>query len=187
MTNNVASSDRLRHTLLILALPLALPAAACSTNATATEEDPTRRQLRELLDRQAIHALVDRLATTVDEGRFDMFTTIYTTDVTAKSPGGEAQGRDAVIALASRNHSNERRELHYISNVQIDLAGDRAAVRANTIFAIVPTATVAGSMAPEPVFTSGGPYRFDAVRTPEGWRFSRVETAPVWTTGTLPS
>ncbi|MFQ6326041.1 nuclear transport factor 2 family protein [Nocardia sp. CWNU-33] len=80
-----------------------------------------------------------------------------------------------------------RRARHYISNVQIDLAGDRAAVRANAVLAIVPTSTVDGRLAPEPLFSSGGAYRFDAVRTPEGWRFSRVETAPVWTTGTLPS
>ncbi|WP_330230929.1 nuclear transport factor 2 family protein [Nocardia sp. NBC_00508] len=179
--------NKLRRTLPILALPLALLAAACSTGATATEDDSTRRQLRELLDRHEIHALVDRLATALDEGRFDTFNTIYTADVKAKSPGGEAQGRDAVIALASRNHSNERRQPHYISNVQIDLAGDRAAVRANAVLAIVPTSTVDGRMAPEPLFAAGGGYRFDAVRTPEGWRFSRVETAPVWTTGTLPS
>ncbi|MEV6324772.1 nuclear transport factor 2 family protein [Nocardia sp. NPDC051787] len=172
------------HTLPILALPLALLATACSTGATATEDDSTRRHLRELLDRHEIHALVDRLATALDEGRFD---TIYTADVKAKSPGGEAQGRDAVIALVSRNHSNERRQPHYISNVQIDLAGDRAAVRANAVTAIVPTSTVDGRIAPEPPFAAGGTYRFDAVRTPEDWRFSGVETAPVWTTGALPS
>ncbi len=168
-------------------MPLALLAAACSTGANATEDDSTRRQLRELLDRSEIHALIDRLATALEEGRFDAFDTIYTADVKAKSPGGEAQGRDAVIALASRNHSDEQRSPHYMSNVQIDLAGDRAAVRANAIFAIGPTSAVEGRLAPEPLFTAGGGYRFDAVRTSEGWRFSRVETAPLWSMGTLPS
>ncbi|MFE1592061.1 nuclear transport factor 2 family protein [Nocardia sp. NPDC058705] len=187
MTNNPPSTARLRRTLLMLALPTALLASACSTGAAATEQDSLRGQLRELLDRQEIQALVDRLTAAVDEGRFDAFTTIYTADVTAKSPGGEARGREAVIALASRNYSSERHESHYISNVQIDLESDRAAVRANTIFTIFPTVAVAGRMAPEPLFTSGGPYRFEAVRTTEGWRFSRVETQPLWSTGTLPT
>ncbi|TQM29917.1 nuclear transport factor 2 family protein [Nocardia bhagyanarayanae] len=179
--------NKLRRALPILALPLALLATACSTGATATEDDSTRRQLRELLDRNKIHALVDRLAAALGEGRFDTFDKIYTADVYAKSPGGEVRGRDAVIALISRNHSNEHRQPHYISNVQIDLAGDRAAVRANAVLAIVPVSTADGKFAPEPLFTSGGAYRFDAVRTPEGWRFARVETAPVWAMGTLPS
>ncbi|WP_454195527.1 nuclear transport factor 2 family protein [Nocardia sp. Marseille-Q1738] len=179
--------NKLRHALPVLALPLAVLATACSTGATTTEQESTQRQLRELLDRHEIYALINRLATTLDEGRFDAFNTIYTADVKAKSPGGEAQGLDAVIALASRNHSSERRTPHYMSNVQIDLAGDRAAVRANSVLAIVPTSTVDGRLAPEPLFTAGGTYRFDAVRTPEGWRFSRIETAPAWTMGTLPS
>jgi hypothetical protein len=34
-------------------------------------------------------------------------------------------------------------------------------------------------------FTLGEIYRFDAVRTPDGWRFEGVETEPVWTAGTL--
>jgi hypothetical protein len=35
--------------------------------------------------------------------------------------------------------------------------------------------------------TLGEVYRFDAVRTAEGWRLSRVETTPLWSTGTRPS
>ncbi|MEV0434302.1 nuclear transport factor 2 family protein [Nocardia sp. NPDC050413] len=167
----------IRYLLPILALPTALVATACT--------DSTEQRLRELEDRNEIHALVDNLAAALEEGRFDAFATIYTPDVTAKSPGGEATGLDKVIALAGRNHSDQQRSPHYISNVRIELAGDRAQVRANSLFAFVPSAPTPGRVAPEPFYAGGGTYRFDAVRTPDGWRFARVETAPLWTVGTL--
>ncbi|MEU0507274.1 nuclear transport factor 2 family protein [Nocardia sp. NPDC005998] len=175
--------NKIRRILPLAALPLAL-LAACAT-ATA-KDDTTQRQLRELVDRNEITALVDRLGSTLDEGRFDDFRAIYTADATAKTPGGRADGVDALIAQASRNHTDDKRVQHFISNVIIDLHGDTADVRANLIATFSPTVTAEPRTAPEPQFTLGEVYRFDAVRTAEGWRLSRVETTPVWSTGTRP-
>ncbi|MGK8524657.1 nuclear transport factor 2 family protein [Nocardia asteroides] len=170
---------KLRSALTLLALPLAaLPAACTSAPATTTPE------LREMLDRQEITALVDRLGRALDEGRFDDLRTIYTQDATAKTPGGTAEGRAALIAQASRNHSGGRRIQHVIGNVLIDLRGDAAGVRANLIATFAPASS--DGTIPQPQYTLGEVYRFDAVRTGEGWRLSRVETTPVWSTGTRP-
>lgn len=169
---------RLRLALPLLTLPLAALTAACAS-ATAT---PTA-QLRELLDRQEITALVDRLGRALDEGRFDDLREIYTPGATAKTPGGTAEGRDALIAQASRNHSQQLRIQHVIGNVLIDLRGDTAQVRANLIATF---ALAAGETVPRPVYTLGEVYRFDSVRTGEGWRLSRVETTPIWSTGERP-
>lgn len=67
----------------------------------------------------------------------------------------------------------------------VDADGDRAEVRANLLvhFAAL-TDTDAPTLAPPIQFTLGEIYRFDAVRTPEGWRFACVETSPVWMSGT---
>ncbi|WP_280311822.1 nuclear transport factor 2 family protein [Nocardia abscessus] len=169
----------IRSVLPLLALPLAALTAAC-TSASATPAP----EVRELLDRQQITALVDRLGRALDEGRFDDLRAIYTSDATAKTPGGTAEGRDALIAQASRNHSDDKRIQHLIGNVLIDLRGDAADVRANLIATFAPASS--DGTIPQPRFTLGEIYRFDAVRTGEGWRLSRVQTTPVWSTGTRP-
>jgi hypothetical protein len=43
------------------------------------------------------------------------------------------------------------------------------------------------ALAPPLQFTLGEVNRFAAVRTPDGWRLARIETTPVWASGTLPS
>ncbi|WP_433622426.1 nuclear transport factor 2 family protein [Nocardia sp. CA-120079] len=168
--------SKIRRFLPLPALPLAL-LTACTT---ATSDDT--HQLRELMDRDEITGLVNQLGRALDEGRFDDFRTIYTADATAKTPGGRAEGRAALIAQASRNHSDDKRIQHFITNVMIDLHGDAAEVRANLIATFAP----ATSAVSEPQYTLGEVYRFDAVRTAQGWRLSRVETTPLWSTGTRP-
>ena len=132
--------------------------------------------VQELVDRNAITDLVGRLGLWLDEKRFDEAQSIFTEDATADTPGGSVQGVDLLVEQASRGH--EDRTQHVITNVLIDLAGDRATVRANMIATMIPDAD-----APEPLFVIGGRYRFEAVRTPEGWRFSRLEVNPVWRSG----
>ncbi|MGO4614618.1 nuclear transport factor 2 family protein [Nocardia sp. 2YAB30] len=173
--------NKIRLALLLLPLPLAALAGACASPAAAND---SAHELRDVLDRHQITALVDRLGRALDEGRFADLRAIYTSEATAKTPGGTADGRDALIAQASRNHTDDKRIQHFISNVIIDLRGDTADVRANLIATFAPAAT-SGSI-PQPQYTLGEIYRFDAVRTAEGWRLSRVETTPIWSTGTRP-
>ena len=54
-------------------------------------------------------------------------------------------------------------------------------VRANLVVNFAAPARRDESLpAPPRKYTLGEIYNFDVVRTPEGWRFSRVETKPVW-------
>ena len=133
------------------------------------------REVTELVARNAITELVYRLGVALDDGRFDDLRSIFTEDSTASTPGGSVEGIDALIAQASRNHSRERRNHHVITNVLVDLDGERADVRANLVVTFARDAV--------PYFTLGEVYRFDARRTPDVWRLSRVESTPVWTTG----
>ncbi|WP_067717092.1 nuclear transport factor 2 family protein [Nocardia yamanashiensis] len=144
------------------------------------------RQLQELVDRSEIADLVDRLGRALDEGRFDELGALYTPDATAKTPGGFAPDRAALVAQAARNHSPDRHIQHFITNTIVDLDGDTATVRANLMAVFAPAATDPARPTPNPEYTLGEVYRFDARRTPEGWRLTRVETSSVWESGTRP-
>jgi ketosteroid isomerase-like protein len=123
-------------------------------------------------DRDEITDLVSRLGMALDEGRFAELRELLADDATVRTPGGEAAGPDAIVAQASRNHRPEEPIQHLITNVLIDQSGDQAQARANLVVHFGST------------FTMGEIYRFALTRTPEGWRFSRIETTPVWTSGT---
>lgn len=134
-----------------------------------------RRQLRELMDRGEITDLVTRLGFWLDEKRFDGAREIFAEAVTVETPGGRAQGMERLIEQARRNHEPFERMQHVITNVLIDLDGDRATVRANLIATLVPHAD-----APDLHFNLGERYAFEALRTPAGWRLSQVRVTPIW-------
>ncbi|PZG01373.1 nuclear transport factor 2 family protein, partial [Nonomuraea aridisoli] len=76
--------------------------------------------------------LIHRLYATLDEARFDDLHTVFTPDATVRTAGGLAQGRDAVIAQATRTHATERTQ-HLVTNTLIDLDGDHATIRADLL------------------------------------------------------
>jgi hypothetical protein len=159
-------------------------------------ETTTDATLQVLADRSEIADLVNRLGRVLDEGRFDEMRSLLVEEATARTPGGTAEGRDAMVAQASRNHRPEQAIQHLITNLLVDLDGDRASARANLVVHFGPAdgggdgpASQGGPPAPPapPLeFTLGEVYRFELVRTPQGWRFARVETTPVWMSGVLP-
>lgn|SRR5262245_20554111 len=134
------------------------------------------RQVQNLTDRTEISDLVSRLGLWLDEKRFDDAGTVLCDDVVVTTGSGTARGLEAAAANARRNHSAERTH-HVITNVVIDLDGDRARVQANLIVTFVPVASM-----PEVYRAVGERYRFEAVRTPRGWRFAQVEAITVWQT-----
>jgi hypothetical protein len=134
--------------------------------------------MQELMDRQAIADLISRLGLWLDEKRFDEARSVLTEAVTVDTPGGSSQGVDAVAEQARRNHAVDRTQ-HVITNVLIELEGDRATAGANLV--------VTFADGPEPLRTHGERYRFEALRTPAGWRLSRVQVTPVWTSGAVPT
>lgn len=141
-----------------------------------------------LHDRAEITDLVHRLGAYLDDGRFDEVREILVEDATVRTPGGQAEGREAVLAQAQRNHPDGQRFQHLISNVLVDLDGDRAAVRANLVVHIA----MADDDAPRDIpalplrCAIGEVYSFELVRTRDGWRFSRVQADPRWISGTRP-
>jgi SnoaL-like domain len=146
-----------------------------TTDTTAPGLERMPPGLVQLAERDEITRLVYRLGACLDEGRFDGMRDLFVDDAVASTPGGVAEGIDALIAQASRNHSPDAGIQHLITNVLVDLEGDRATVRANLF---VTFARPAGeSDAPSAL---GEVYRFVARRASSGWRLARVEAHPIW-------
>jgi 3-phenylpropionate/cinnamic acid dioxygenase small subunit len=139
------------------------------------------RQVAEVTDRAEITNLVYRLGAILDDRRFDEMRSLLVETATVKTPGGTAEGRDALIAQARRNHQPDERTQHVITNPLVELDGDRAKLRANLVVNFAASAHRDESLpAPPRKYTLGETYHFDVVRTSAGWRFSSVETKPVW-------
>jgi hypothetical protein len=150
-----------------------------TTGSNDIELDGVPPAVAELVDRDEIVRLVYRLGVCLDEGRFDDMRTLFVDDAVASTPGGVADGVDALIAQASRNHSPDFGIQHLIGNVLVDLQGDRATVRANLVVTFArPDAE------PDVPSTLGEVYRFAARRSLAGWRLARVESHPVWASHT---
>jgi hypothetical protein len=150
------------------------------SNAPSTSLE---HQIGQLADRQAIADLIAGLGVMLDEKRFEDAGSILADDVTAQTPGGSSHGREAVTAQAQRNHTV--RTQHLITDVLIELDGDRAQARANMIATFAADRPgsrllINGVEQADSYLSVGARYRFGAVRTEDGWRLARIENEPVW-------
>jgi SnoaL-like domain len=149
-----------------------------ATAPTDARLDRVPAAVAELVERDEITRLVYRLGVCLDEGHFDDMRDLFVDDAVASTPGGVAEGIDALVAQASRNHPPEDGIQHLIGNVLVDLEDDQASVRANLIV----TFARQGAK-PDALSAVGEVYRFVARRTRSGWRLARVESHPVWVSG----
>jgi hypothetical protein len=150
---------------------------------STTDQIALDRRLQELEDRQAITELIARLGQMLDDKRFDDAPSILADDVSVQTGGGAASGRDAVVAQARRTHTVTTQ--HVLTDVTIDVDGDHAKARANAIITFAPDApgcklTINDAEQDDPYLTLGEVYRFEARRTGDGWRLTRIEVRRSW-------
>ena len=125
-------------------------------------------------DRDDIHDLVSTLGRHLDDRNFESLRDLFTPDAIVHTPGGQAQGHDALVAQAALRHSEPVGLQHLITNTLIDVDGDRASLRANLLVTFSD-----GVRDPAP-FQLGEVYRMDLLRTPDGWRIHDLATSAVW-------
>ncbi|MEV0620384.1 nuclear transport factor 2 family protein [Nonomuraea sp. NPDC050404] len=133
-------------------------------------------------DRADLAELIYRLYACMDEGRFDGLRTVFADEISVRTPGGLASGRETVIAQASRNHSTGERVQHFVHNPLVEVHGDHADVRADVIVTFSDADAPEDRLAPAPRRTLSERFRYEAIRSSEGWRLSRVDATPVWET-----
>jgi 3-phenylpropionate/cinnamic acid dioxygenase small subunit len=131
--------------------------------------------LQALHDKLEIHELLARYARGVDDNDWDLYRSVFTDDahIDYSSVGFAAGSRDEVAAALEQGFSALSWSQHYITNIEIDLDGDEAHVRAMFYNPM----QLPGM--DEPSFC-GGFYHHDMVRTSDGWKSRRLVEENRW-------
>ncbi|MGH3625710.1 MAG: nuclear transport factor 2 family protein [Sciscionella sp.] len=166
-----------------------------STTDTDTDTDTAtlRSRLLVLADHFEIRDLLDRYVITLDthdERQFDdsWYRTIFTEDAQLNFPINSYEGVAGLADFETRSKSNWEQTHHVSSNCAIDLDGDRATVRAQVLATHVhlPSTLVERGNDSHALFTFGGYYDAEVLRTADGWRFRLLTLHVVWHTGEGP-
>lgn len=141
--------------------------------------------LEAVADRLEIDAVLTRYAWALDTRQFDGLDDVFTPDafVDYTSAGGIKGSYPEVKAWLAKVLPNFHAYQHYVTNRDIQLAGDTATSRAafyNPMGQAAPDGTVT-------YFFCGGEYHDELVRTDAGWRIKQRVEKTVWTDGNLPA
>jgi len=131
--------------------------------------------VQEVADKLEIQELLFRYARAVDTKDWELLEAVFTPDahLDYTSAGGPAAGRDEVVAWLARSLALLPVTQHYITNLEIELDGDRARVRAMFYNPMqLPGMT--------DMSACGGNYLHEVVRTPAGWRSERLVEQNNW-------
>lgn len=129
----------------------------------------------ELCDKFAITEVLYRYATAVDTKNWPMMASVFTEDahLDYSSVGYPPGPRDEVLALLQRALEQLPMTQHFVTNIEIDLHGDSASVRAKFYNPMrLPGAT--------DLTYCGGNYHHEFVRTEDGWRSRRLTEENLW-------
>jgi len=135
----------------------------------------------EVADKLEIMELLSRYARGVDTKDWALLSSVFTADASLDytSVDGPAGTRDEVVGWLERSLTPVPMTQHFITNVEIELAGDRATVRAMFYNPM----QLPGMADPS---YCGGNYFHDVVRTAEGWKSERLVEDNRWFVNPVP-
>jgi hypothetical protein len=148
-------------------------------------EQADQQELRELIERQRVVALVDHYVTTLDEpSNFDedWARSLFTDDVRFEHELAVLQGVEEVAAAHRMVMARWERTLHFSTNHSVEFDGERARLSAR-LMAI----HVHPDENPLDPLIAANLLDADAVRTSSGWRFERFAPRTLWRTGQSPA
>ncbi|EHI12933.1 nuclear transport factor 2 family protein [Mycolicibacterium thermoresistibile] len=128
-----------------------------------------------IADELAINALLTRYARAVDSKDWELYRSVFTPDahIDYTSAGAVAGSRDEVAEWLAAGFAAIPWSMHYITNVEAEIDGDTATVRA--MFYNPMQLPGMSEMS-----ACGGYYHHELVRTPDGWRSRRLREDNVW-------
>jgi hypothetical protein len=142
-------------------------------------------ELRHLIERQQVVALVDHYVNTLDEpGVFDedWARSLFTEDVRLEHEIAVLNGIEEVAAAHRMVMARWERTMHFTANPRIEFDGGRAHLTARLMAIHVHP----GENPPDPLIAANS-LDADAVRTGDGWRFERFAPRTFWRTGQSPA
>ena len=127
------------------------------------------------MDEVAIAALLYRYARAVDTKDWELYRSVFTDDayIDYSSSGVIAGSRDEVAEWLSQGFDAIPMSMHYITNIETEIDGDTAKVRA-----VFYNPMHLPGMAE--LSYCGGYYHHELVRTPDGWRSRHLREENVW-------
>jgi hypothetical protein len=147
-------------------------------------EQTDRRQMRDLIDRGRVVALVDLYVTTLDEPSvFDgaWARSLFTEDVRLEHEIALLEGIEEVAAAHRMVMARWERTVHFSTNHRVQLNGEHAHLTARLMAIHVHP----GENPPAPLIAANV-LDADAVHTSEGWRFERFAPRTFWRSGGSP-
>jgi hypothetical protein len=129
------------------------------------------------MDEVAIAALLYRYARAVDTKDWELYRSVFTDDayIDYSSAGVIAGSRDEVADWLCQGFAAIPMSMHYITNIECDIDGDTASVRAMFYNPMQLPGMAELSYC-------GGYYHHELVRTPDGWRSRHLREENVWFT-----
>jgi len=134
--------------------------------------------LQAVADKLEIQELLARYARAVDTKDWALYRSVFTPDATIDytSAGAVAGTRDEVAAWLEDGFAHIPMTQHFISNVEVDLDGDQARVRAMFYNPM----QLPGM---SDLSYCGGNYGHDLIRTADGWKSRRLVEENLWFVG----
>ena len=135
-------------------------------------------------DRMAIQELLNRYATMVDGRRWELMDEVFAPGATIdyRSTGGKAGPYRETLEWLDRALAPWPLNLHFITNVTIELKGDVASSRCYFHAPMGRIEEGGGQL----VITNAGTYEDELVRTPSGWRIAKRHCEQTIMIGQLP-
>jgi hypothetical protein len=134
--------------------------------------------LQAVADKLEIHELLARYARAVDTKDWGLYRSVFTPDagIDYTSAGAVAGTRDEVAQWLEEGFVHIPMTQHFISNIEVELDGDRAHVRAMFYNPMqLPGMT--------DLSYCGGYYDHDLIRTADGWKSDRLTEENLWFVG----
>ena len=147
-------------------------------------EQIDQRELRELVERERLVALVDHYVTTLDDPSIfdeDWARSLFTEDVRLDHEIAVLEGIEEVAAAHRMVMARWQRTLHFSTNHRIEFEGEHAHLTARLI-----AIHVHPGETPPDALIAANLLDADAVPTSDGWRFDRFASRTLWRSGQSP-